>query len=161
MHLLILQGWVCSNWRNQHCNRAGFTGALGKTNWGWEHLKTVPLAGAQHPPHPPQADLPENLLWEMVSHPHFSHLTLHIQQHFKCVRNRTKKLFASDWHNPQTKTTLSENNLITNYQCSDHFLLWVWASTCQWGVLIQDWGLQIIQMCAGWLPAAAQQLFRR
>lgn len=27
--------------------------------------------------------------------------------------------------------------------------------------LIQDWGLQIIRMCAGWLPAAAQQLFSR
>lgn len=65
---------------------------------------------------------------EMLSHPHFSHLTLHIQQHFKCARNCTKKLFSIDWHNPQTKKNLCGNNLITNYRCSDHFLLWVWAA---------------------------------
>lgn len=99
-----------------------------KDKLGMEHLKTLPLAEAQRPPLPPQADLPKSLLWEMVSHPHFSHPTLHIQQHFKGVRNCTKKLFAVDWHVPQTKKNLCENNLITNYRCSDHVLLWVWAA---------------------------------
>lgn len=38
------------------------TGVLEKTNWEWEHLKTLPLAQAQHPPRPPQADLPKSQL---------------------------------------------------------------------------------------------------